>query len=599
MSPLFRLRQISQRVSGGAIVRERDLGPGPVRVGRGTDCDVEVPDLAVALLHLTLSAAGPGEVRIAPAAGAATLFDGRPLGPQGVVLEAGRACTLALGSFRLGLAPDPETQGTIRLTLERAHAEEEAPEKVTPPVKGRRAASWALALAILLGFLALPVAGFLARPLPPVAETARALEAEAHYQEAGLGPDRAWNSGPLSSVHGPLVTDCKACHQQAFTSVTDATCRSCHAAAHDHAEPARLLASMAAPPPMIAAARAMAGLPPGRCTACHTEHEGAALRNNPATSDCAGCHAALDSKLPDTDLVNASDWQRDHPQFRPHVVAGFDDAGPRLLRVALDAGPVDRNGLVFSHAQHLSRRNAVARMAGRLSAYGRPLGCADCHRADAAEIGFRPIEMERDCGACHSLAVAGAGEQVLDLPHAEPEKVVALLIALRPPAAPRPAVAGAPRTVPGAGTAGSGAVAEALARARAPFLPGGACHDCHEIRAESAPGRLDFAIAPVHLAGRFYARSQFPHGRHEEMRCSSCHKAPSSTTSGDLLLPPIGTCRQCHGNARWAAAHPEAEASGACATCHWFHPDARAPTFEALQKAALATRARGVQVAMR
>jgi hypothetical protein len=592
VSPGFRLRQVSQRLSGGAIVRERDLGPGPIRVGRGTDCDIEIPDLSVGLHQLTITAAGPRAVHLAPAPGAATLIDGRPLAEGRVALERDRS--LALGRFRLVLAPDPERPDGILVTLEQIRAEESPPEKLTPPVAGRRAAAWALALAVLLAFLAAPVVGFLLRPLPPVAETAQALAAEPRYAAARVRADRSWNSGALSSVHAPLVADCKACHQQALVSVTDSSCRACHVSAHDHAEPARLLASMASPPPPIAAARALANLPPGRCTVCHTEHEGAALRNNPATSDCAACHAALDSSLPDTVLKNASDWQDDHPQFRPGVVSGFDGGTPRLQLVSLDARPEDRNGLAFSHAQHLSRRNAVARMAERLPAYGEPLGCGDCHRADARGIGFLPLEMERDCSACHSLAVAGAGGALVDLPHAEPDRVVALLLGLGPAGAPRPAVAGGARAVPGGLAAAPGAPTPAVVRARAPFQPGGACHGCHDIGGGTAPGRLDFRIAPVHLSSRFYGKSLFPHGQHDDVRCSTCHRAESSERATDLLLPGIATCRECHGNARWAARHPEAEASGACATCHWFHPDSRAPAFSALEE-----RARGVQVAMR
>lgn len=579
---MFRLRQVSQRISGGEIVRERDLGPGPIRIGRGTDCEIEVPDLAVGLLHATLRAGEAGEAWLEPGRGAQLILDGRPTAGGPLALD--RTHILSLGSWRLAIGPDPRTPGTLLLTLEAAGEARPEPERVTPPLTGRRAASWTLAIVILLGFLAWPILDHALRPLPPIAESAEALEADPHFQRTGLMGDRSWNSGPLSSVHHLLVADCKACHQQPFVSVTDATCRSCHVSAHDHAAPGRLLASMEAPPRAIATARALASLPPGRCTVCHTEHEGPVLLNNPATSDCAGCHAALSAKLPDSGLLDAGDWMTDHPQFRPLVITGFRGSEPQFARVSLDRRPQDRNGLVFSHAQHLSDRNAVARMALRLPDYGKPLRCGDCHRADDRAIGFTAIEMERDCGACHSLALADTSGRILDLPHAEPEKVVALMLGARPPAAPRPAVAGAARAIPGPGVAAPGPAPSAVARARAPFLPRGACHDCHEIRPETAPGRLDFGIAPVHLTGRFHLRSQFPHGAHEEMRCGTCHKAATSERAEDLLLPAIVTCRECHGNPAWAAKHPEANASGACATCHWFHPDARAPAFAELEK---------------
>ncbi len=581
MAARFRLQQVSQRLSGGEIVRTRDLGPGPVTVGRATDCDVAVPDLAVALRQLSLAALPDGTVLLRRLSEAPLLLDGQPAESGRLPLD--RPRVLGLGRFRLTIERPADSSAEVHLRLETDAAERASAEKLTPPVRGRRAASWGLGLALFLAALAAPVAGFLARPLPPAAETEAALAAEPHYRQATLRADRAWLSGGLSDAHAPLVSDCKACHQAAFESVTDAACRRCHISAHDHADPSRLLAAMAAPPPLLAAARAAAGLPPGRCTACHTEHEGPVLRSNPATAGCAGCHADLDARLPDTALRNAADWRRDHPQFRPLVVAGFAGGTPRLVRVSLDARPEDRNGLVFSHAQHLSRTNAVARMAGRLPGYGRALGCADCHRPESGG-GFRPIEMERDCGACHSLAIAVADGRIVDLPHGEPRRVVATLLALAPAAHPRPAVAGAARRVPGSPPPSAGLAPSAAARAAAPFHDGGLCRDCHGVSGESAPGRLDFAIAPVHLTDRFYARSLFPHDRHEDMRCASCHAAEMSVDAGDLLLPAIAICRDCHGNARWAARNPGAEASGACTACHWFHPDRRAPGFAELEK---------------
>ncbi|WP_194744963.1 cytochrome c3 family protein [Thermaurantiacus tibetensis] len=569
----FRLRQVSQRLAGGEIVRERDLGPGPVTIGRATDCDIEIPDLAVALRHLMLAAGAGGEVVLSPEA--PVLVDGHPASPGPLPLAEPR--TIALGSYRLTIARDAAEAGAILLTLEQAPVDRALPDRLTPPVAGRRTAAWVLGLVVLLAFLAWPIAGFLARPLPPTAATARALAAEPHFARAGPRSDRAWLSGPMSSAHARLVADCKACHQAPFESVTDSTCRSCHEDAHDHARPDRLLAVLAEPPGPVAAARAMAGLPPGRCTVCHTEHEGPKLLSNPETSGCAGCHRDLSHRLSDTPLRDAGDWREDHPEFRPFVVAGFEGPRPLLRQVPLDRRPEDRNGLRFSHAQHLSAANAVARMAQRLQAYGRPLGCADCHRPEKTGPGFLPVAMERDCGACHSLAVADASGRIVELPHGKPAEVVATLAGLGPPVAPRPTVAGAARALPGAGPASPGLAPAADLRAAAPFLPGGVCRDCHEVQRDSAQGRLTFAIAPVHLIGRFYQRSQFPHGQHKTVRCATCHAAGTSEQAEDLLLPAIATCRQCHGNADWAARHPETKASGACATCHWFHPDARAP----------------------
>ncbi|KKK93760.1 hypothetical protein LCGC14_2689660, partial [marine sediment metagenome] len=91
--------------------------------------------------------------------------------------------------------------------------------------------------------------------------------------------DTMWSSGPLSSAHHALQNDCQACHVDAFVTVTDKTCLTCHEEdAHDHAAKPRLLTARGAPEGFgkIGAAFSSAfNKPPGRCVECHSEHEGA------------------------------------------------------------------------------------------------------------------------------------------------------------------------------------------------------------------------------------------------------------------------------------------------------------------------------------
>ena len=61
----FILRQISKRVGAPDIVREKPLAaPEPV-IGRGSDCDIQLTDLAVSLRHAVLKHSGPGRVTVA------------------------------------------------------------------------------------------------------------------------------------------------------------------------------------------------------------------------------------------------------------------------------------------------------------------------------------------------------------------------------------------------------------------------------------------------------------------------------------------------------------------------------------------------------
>ena len=58
------LRQVTRRVSGAEIVREKVLPTDVARIGRGADCEIRLPDLAVSLHHATLTLTGHGQVSV-------------------------------------------------------------------------------------------------------------------------------------------------------------------------------------------------------------------------------------------------------------------------------------------------------------------------------------------------------------------------------------------------------------------------------------------------------------------------------------------------------------------------------------------------------
>src|SRR3546814_7431606 len=57
------------------------------------------------------------------------------------------------------------------------------------------------------------------------------------------------------------------------------------------------------------------------------------------------------------------------------------------------------------------------------------LECENCHRPDADGVRIKPVEMERDCAMCHSLAFETVGGVTRTLRHGEPDQVVADLFA--------------------------------------------------------------------------------------------------------------------------------------------------------------------------
>src|SRR3546814_16037480 len=84
---------------------------------------------------------------------------------------------------------------------------------------------------------------------------------------------------------------------------------------------------------------------------------------------------------------------------------------------------------------HLRATGGVARMAasfrGRYD-FGKKLECANCHRVEADGVRVKPVEMERDCAMCHSLAFEKVDGVTRKLRHGEPDKVVADLTAYYP-----------------------------------------------------------------------------------------------------------------------------------------------------------------------
>jgi predicted CXXCH cytochrome family protein len=416
------------------------------------------------------------------------------------------------------------------------------------------------------------------------------------------GADRAWDTGTISGVHANIAADCTACHKKPFEAVRDTVCLDCHTAIRDHAAPADLHASRPAQDPFsqgIAMVRAQTGLAPDRCASCHQEHNGRNGLTAAKQTFCADCHDGLAARLPKTTLLDAADFGRHHPQFRPSVHTRTDST--TLARLSLDDRPKEQSGLRFSHAQHLDAVGGVAKMAielGRAKGYGAALGCADCHQPDAAGALFEPIRMDRHCSACHDLTFALDDGYRRTLPHGQPKEVEALLrdhfIARE---VDRLALMTNELTRRRPGERGSvlppevqalyvqrveEATRAALDRAFA-TQPRGLCYGCHEVSGAARAAATDFAIPPVRLIDRFLPLGRFDHKRHTTapLTCANCHAATTSHAATDVLLPLIGTaadlgqcgpggilcsCRSCH-----AGEDATAATASTCLSCHDYH----------------------------
>lgn len=576
----FILRTISHSADGREIIRPARIEADKLTIGRDPNSDIHLTDLAVALHHATVERDGTSQLRLTTEAGVTVELNGRKTSSD--MIELAQGGDIRIASHLLRIMPTAEGSDEIPIDVERItdggfkiSASDERQFSLAPVMPGKRASAWVFIFVVLALFLAWPIWSYYERKQEAVATKQ-------------FHADEMWLSGKLSLAHAGLAKDCKACHVTKFVAVRDDSCVACHTKIHDHADPFRLARArpdLGGFAKVRLAFQETFNLPPGRCVECHTEHEGPQQMPVTAQRFCSDCHSDLKAKLPDTKLPNAGDFGTSHPQFRPAVLTQWNGDRPMLQRVSLDAKPRENNGLKFPHGMHLSKTNGVAQMARRLSAdqgFGQSLDCKDCHDPDPSGTRFQPVNMEEDCGMCHSLAFDRQGGTLRTLRHGEPRQVVADLrdFYRARPANPPATLGGMARRRPGdmmdirgkmlfAQGTSPGRAEQAI---RAVFSPGGACFDCHQIQ-RPPRGSFDFKVHPVAFPIRYMHKGWFDHKPHETQTCASCHNAKASNSASDLLLPDLDSCRTCHGGESAAK-----EVPSSCAMCHDYHMDEGSPS---------------------
>ncbi|MCW3849457.1 cytochrome c3 family protein [Sphingomonas sp. LB-2] len=549
----FLIRSVTQTADHREIVRDTRIDKEVLGIGRAAENEVSLPDLSVDPRHARIEARDGRRIAVIANGTLGFEVDGRST--RSTTIDSGRGAELAFGGHRITVGHEgADVVLTVRRVDAVSDAEEERDEarafSLRGKLPGRRLTAWLLVAAVLLGFLAVPVWTFMKGPEKTI------YEAQAQH---------SWSSGPLSAAHHQLEGNCESCHVQAFVSVRDSACASCHKDVHDHAPPERIGRARAKPTAWGSLLQAVAktfGKPgPGACVDCHTEHEGAGRMAETKQAFCTDCHSTLSQRLADTKLPNAGDFGTAHPEFRPTYGQG---------RVAI--GAQIASGLKFPHDLHLNTRGGVARMAQTLRGrypFGDALDCKDCHRPDRDGVRFQPVEMESSCGMCHSLAYDNVGGTVRTLRHGDVAQAIADLRASTKHA-PRPPALDGGRRRPGEyqqGRVYSAYFGPASQRGsdyavRLLFSQNGACAECHTI----TPVGNSWTVAPVVQPGRYLMHGWFDHAAHATETCTSCHKAGTSGASSDLLLPGIETCRTCHGGENSRAKVPSS-----CAMCHSYH----------------------------
>ena len=539
---------------GQAARTEQSLVVDTLRIGRGTDCKLFLPDPRVALHHAQIRHGIDGSNYIETDTGVISV--------DGSLNRAGKLSPgqhILVGPYEIIILP-PQQDYDLVVSVELIDPLREGVEEVRSKVQAglhttwlsKRLFSWTAAILILLAFLAWPVIH------------ATSPEKRVESLKADLTPDASWDVGPLASAHASFGRDCHKCHQLPFIQVKNQACEDCHKTIGWHF------------PLKTAGAKAVhaAVFPDARCTSCHRDHKGPnGLVRTDATL-CADCHRELKTRHAKTAIPDISDFARDHPPFMLSMLQPGRTGDAAIIRIPQDdkARARENSGLKFPHDAHLSKKG-VRSPNGTVT-----MVCVDCHVRDEAGIRFRPVTMKDNCQACHSLEFEPK-VTARQVPHGNVGNVLATLNEFYAQAAladtPIDVVVEAGIRRPGErlgetrrqaaldwAVDKSGRIARDLFEVRVCFL-------CHQITPVAAVDNLpaSWTIAPVAVTRHWLPKSRFPHSQHDTFECDKCHQVTASKTSADIAIPDLKNCRECHGGSQ----PTRDKARGTCETCHGFH----------------------------
>ncbi len=549
MRVLIRKQETKQ---GATSYADRMIDAGTVKVGRGTDQDIQIPDPRVALEHAVIDLAQGGPYRVQSRQTNGVWVNGRPCPAS--MLDIGDS--IDLGRFRLTVIK-PELGTDLALLLEekvsaKAQQQEERQAQqmaLTDTGLSKRGLAWAGFVLILVTMLLFPLASRYA-----------STDAVAEVTPAAVS-DQVWLSGEVSGVHAYFEDDCGACHVEPFKPVQNDACLACHDQVRQHIDVPEFLSM-----PEFAAAD---------CTDCHREHNGESGTIVRDAAQCTDCHAKPSDQFAGTALKSVRDFSTSHPPFAPQV-ATYKAEDKRFEWKATPQGgsePLrEEINLIFPHDLHLDEQGVDAPEGTRV------MECADCHVADRGDISFAPVDMQAHCADCHRLEFDPDNPQRI-VPHGQPAEVAGVLrdyFAAKAlsgnvkelgtlPAAPARRRPGPQREIieqKQAVASWSAAQGELAVRE---VFEGRLCRYCHLVE-ETGDQRLPWDIAPLALEEHAMRRSWFDHGAHEMQPCSDCHAAESSSQGEDVLLPEIAVCKDCHGDEAG-----KAQVASACVDCHVYH----------------------------
>ncbi len=350
------------------------------------------------------------------------------------------------------------------------------------------------------------------------------------------GTRRAVENGPLSEAHAIFEKRCEVCHQQNFGGVPDQACAQCHDGAP---HPAKLVDTGHATTQL-------------RCVQCHLEHRGKARLAALGSANCTSCHADIAAHSTDSKAQNVTAFRQEkHPEFR---AASLPDTRP----------------LKLNHAVHMPAEPKTIR------GMKLPMKCTDCHVPDRSSRTNQllPVTFEQNCKSCHSRELEFDVYQVLGTrvpaPHTKDANAIREIIAAayRKKLVEDPGIVRRPLGNDLNPQPGAAAWLDRVVRDSEHYLFGRKCGYCHQTAGDGSVERVN------RIAGRYVEskpegepwleRGEFSHRAHRAVECESCHtQARQSTRTGDVLIPAMKSCVQCHGESGTTLDE--------CAMCHLYH----------------------------
>jgi predicted CXXCH cytochrome family protein len=558
---------VTRNRKGNPLRAERTLEGATIRLGRGAQCEIHLPDRRVALNHATIYQ--QGDDFFIGATDAELSIDGT----RGRVARLVPGVRVEVGPYELTVESRPDLcDVALAVELVRPLPDDlagiRAKSRLSLAATGlsKRTPAWTLAIVIAVLFLALPVMN--------------ALDPKLRQQTSSLPltPDQSWNPGDLAEGHQVVGRRCAVCHETPFVRVRDSACIRCHQHTPGHVQ-------------TVALQQQLFG--DTRCASCHADHKGPHGLVRMDAQLCTSCHRDLKHSQPDTSLANAVDFAADHPGFKLTLSRGPGKEETVRIAQSDKAQLFERSHLKFPHDEHL--RPGVRGPKGR-----KALACRSCHLPDDSGKGFEPINMKKSCIECHRLEFEPAVTK-RQVPHGSVDDVYQTMqefyanIALNDIPVDVKEIGviryGLPRLGNEAITDEQRQRALAWAKAKAAqvaqdLFEARVCIVCHEVgrNLKGGPTRRGPAwdVAPVRIASTWFPKARFDHAKHRTYACADCHDVENSRDSHDIAIPDIATCRKCHAGSEGAANR----VVSTCVACHGFHLPGHPPFGQASARAA-------------